>query len=282
MTNPPESYEVRPMTREELDAAVRWAKKEGWNPGVHDAECFFKTDPAGYFAGLVDGEMVASISAVSYGEDFGFIGFYIVKPEYRGQGCGIRVWNAAMERLGGRNIGLDGVLAEEKTYEKSGFKTAYHNIRFEGVGGSFRPGSVEPLGAFSFDEILEYDSQFFPVRREGFLKAWLAMPNIFAYGLRSNHALAGYGVVRSCSSGFKIGPLFANDANTAEEIFRALVAHTPNGPIFLDVPDVNQEAMNLAKRHRMAPSFETVRMYTQNAPDIKLSGVFGVTSFELG
>ena len=156
---------------------------------MHDAECFFKTDPTGYFAAFLDGGMIASISAVSYGGDFGFIGFYIVKPEYRGKGCGLAVWNAAMDYLQDRNIGLDGVLAEEKTYEKSGFKTAYHNIRFQGAGGRFRPGSVEPLGAFSFDEILEYDARFFPVPRRTFLKGWLAMPNIFAYGTRKNGAL---------------------------------------------------------------------------------------------
>ena len=104
--------------------------------------------PTGYFAGILDGEMVSSISAVSYGKDFGFIGFYIVKPGYRGQGYGLAVWKAAMRYLGNRTIGLDGVLAEEKTYEKSGFKTIYHNIRFEGVGGGFRPDCVEPLGEF--------------------------------------------------------------------------------------------------------------------------------------
>ncbi|MBI9076460.1 MAG: GNAT family N-acetyltransferase [Desulfatibacillum sp.] len=282
MTTPPHSFEVRRMTREELDTAVLWAKKEGWNPGVHDAECFYRTDPQGYFAGVLDGQLVSSISAVSYGEGFGFIGFYIVKPEYRGQGFGLAVWKAAMEYLGDRNIGLDGVLAEEKTYEKSGFKTVYHNIRFEGVGGGFRPDSVEPLESFSFDDILEYDSRFFPVPREAFLKGWLAMPNCFAYGVRENGSLGGYGVIRSCSSGFKIGPLFARDGNMAEDLFRALISHTPNGPVFLDVPESNREAVNMAKKHRMVKSFETVRMYTKEAPDMSLSGIFGVTSLELG
>lgn len=39
-----EDVEVRTMRREELAFAVDLAAREGWNPGVHDAECFFAAD----------------------------------------------------------------------------------------------------------------------------------------------------------------------------------------------------------------------------------------------
>jgi hypothetical protein len=38
----------------------------------------------------------------------------------------------------------------------------------------------------------------------------------------------------------------------------------------------------LAEAYRMQPSFETVRMYTGEAPDVDLGRIFGVTTFELG
>ena len=69
--------------------------------------------------------------AVSYGESYGFIGFYMVKRTYRNQGFGIPLWNKAMEHLSGRNIGLDGVLAQQDNYKKSGFQLADRNIRYE-------------------------------------------------------------------------------------------------------------------------------------------------------
>ncbi|MEO0870293.1 MAG: GNAT family N-acetyltransferase, partial [Cyanobacteria bacterium J06642_11] len=78
-----ERYHIRPMARHELDIAVAWAAAEGWNPGLHDADCFYPADPTGFLMGFLDGEPVASIAAVRYGETFGFIGFYIVKPEHR-------------------------------------------------------------------------------------------------------------------------------------------------------------------------------------------------------
>ena len=38
------------MNRDELDVAVEWAAKEGWNPGLNDAQVFWDTDPEGFVA----------------------------------------------------------------------------------------------------------------------------------------------------------------------------------------------------------------------------------------
>src|SRR3989344_1657368 len=123
------TYQVKRMNRKDLDTAVEWAAKEGWNPGLYDADAFYTTDPNGFFMGYLNDEPVASISVVSYGNGFGFLGFYIVKPEHRGKGYGIKVWNEALKYLSSHNVGLDGVVAQQENYKKSGFKLAYRNIR---------------------------------------------------------------------------------------------------------------------------------------------------------
>lgn len=99
------------MTRPEVDIAVEWAAKEGWNPGLHDADCYFTADTNGFLMGFLNDEPISVISVVRYGQTFGFLGFYIVKPEYRGKGYGIKIWNAGLKYLEGRTIGLDGVVA---------------------------------------------------------------------------------------------------------------------------------------------------------------------------
>ena len=58
-------YKIRTMTRQDLNIAVEWATKEGWNPGVYDTDAFYKTDPNGYFMGFLGDEPISSISAVS-------------------------------------------------------------------------------------------------------------------------------------------------------------------------------------------------------------------------
>jgi GNAT superfamily N-acetyltransferase len=80
------------MRREDLAFAIELAAREGWNPGLHDAECFFAADLGGFLIGERVGEPVGCISAVSYAGRYGFVGLYIVRPEYRGKGYGLRRW----------------------------------------------------------------------------------------------------------------------------------------------------------------------------------------------
>ena len=153
---------VRRMTESELNLALEWAAAEGWNPGLYDAECFYAADPKGFFLGEFDGEPIGCISAVAYDEHHGFVGFYIVKPQYRRQGFGLQLWDVAMAYLGGRNVGLDGVIAQQGNYRKSGFKLAYRNIRHRGECGGAEPSGLLDLSSVAFDEIARYDETVFP------------------------------------------------------------------------------------------------------------------------
>ena len=69
-------------------------------------------DTHSFQVGGLGGRPIGCIAAVSYGRRFGFIGLYIVLPEYRAMGCGIALWRASMARLAGRNVGRDGILAQ--------------------------------------------------------------------------------------------------------------------------------------------------------------------------
>ncbi|MGZ5006360.1 MAG: GNAT family N-acetyltransferase [Methylobacter sp.] len=283
MTSP--RYEIRTMFRDEIDMAIDWAASEGWNPGVYDADCFYAADPEGFLVGELNNEPVATISAVKYGQTSGFIGFYIVKPEHRGQGYGIQLWNAALDRLAGRNVGLDGVVAQQANYKKSGFELAYRNIRYEGLSGggySANPDAID-LSQLPFDVIEAYDRPFFPDNRTSFLKSWLNQPKSIALGIIQEEKLSGYGMIRTCRSGYKIGPLFADSPALAEALFIALKSRVePEKPVYLDVPEINREAVALAEKHKMQSVFETARMYTGTFPDLPLKRLFGVTSFEFG
>ncbi len=284
------NFTIRTMSRDEISIALDWASAEGWNPGLHDAEAFFAADPGAFLVGLRDGAPIAVISAAAYGDNFGFIGFYIVRADCRGRGFGWKIWQAAMARLCSRNIGLDGVLAQQDNYTRSGFQLSHRNVRYQGVA----PGKGELLSASEglrlvalsadcFAEVITYDRRFFPAPRENFLKSWLTRPQTVALGVERRGQLAGYGVLRRCRTGYKIGPLFADEPAIAQSLLDALVAEAPKGAaVFLDTPQCHRDAVALAERCGMAPVFETVRMYTGPAPDISLDRTYGVTSFEFG
>lgn len=279
-------YFIRNMTQDEVvNVAVKWVAEEGWNPGLHDAPCFYATDPKGFFVGLINNEPIACISAVAYDKDFAFLGFYIVKPKYRGKGYGLKIWNAAVDYLQTQNIGLDGVVEQQPNYKKSDFKLAYRNIRYEGKSKQTKEKNPEiiKLSEVSFDDLLNYDNNLFPVPRPKFLQCWIKQPESLALTVMQNDKIGGYGVIRKCQTGYKIGPMFANTENLAEKLFLALNNFVkPGTQIYLDTPEVNQAAVALAKRHNMNMVFETARMYTKNQPNIDIDRVFGVTTFELG
>ncbi len=278
-------YTIRRMNREDVELALGWAGNEGWNPGIYDAQCFYNTDPNGFFMGFLDNQPISSISAVKYDNNFGFLGLYIVKKEYRNLGFGLAIWNKAIGYLQDQNIGLDGVIAQQNNYKKSGFRLYYRNIRYQGKSKrySFNSENIIECAKIPFEDLLQYDNHLFPSSRPQFLKCWLNMPDSFSVCFLMQGKIAGYGVIRICRTGYKIGPLFADNFEIAENIFLALNNYIePEVPIFLDIPEVNSDALKLASKYQMKPMFETARMYTKFMPILPMNKIFGVTTFELG
>jgi GNAT superfamily N-acetyltransferase len=279
------AFRIATMNRDEVGFAIRLAADEGWNPGLHDAASFQAADPDGFLVGRLDGEPIGCVSAVSYPGQFGFIGLYIVVPRCRGRGYGIQLWRAAMERLAGHNVGLDGVFAQQDNYKRSGFRMANSNIRYERAGplASAPAAEIIAIARVPFATVTEYDRLHFPAMRESFLRHWIAQPDSAALAHFAHGRLQGYGVIRKCVQGHKIGPLFADHEEIAEQLYLALCRRAGvDEPVYLDVPEVNDAGLNLAEKYGMKKVFGTARMYTGELPRIPQKRVFGVTTFELG
>jgi GNAT superfamily N-acetyltransferase len=281
-------FTVRPMKRPELDLALNWAAKEGWNPGLHDAEAFWNADSEGFFVAMHNSEVIGTVSIISYDCRFGFIGLLILRPDYRKRGWGREFWNEALRMIRDRlqpgvAIGLDGVLAMQPFYEKSGFQLGTKNLRFQGTGvAGPLPNGLLPAARVPFDDLVVCDAAHFPGPRSRFLTHWLKMPDSAAFAARGPMKLAGYALVRKCQTGFKIGPLFARNDSTAEDLFKACSNHAAGQPLFLDVPESNAPAMALAARHNMKQVSSTVRMFNGVLPKFNAAGVYGFTTPELG
>ncbi len=279
---------IRNMRREELDILVDWATVEGWNPGLSDADIFWATDPEGFIAAELNGELVGGGSIVSYDGHYGFMGFFIIHPDHRGRGLGNRLWHERQQLLIRRLhapavIGMDGVFDMQAYYAKGGFVFSDRELRFEGIGqSSAAPGETVELSDLPFAEIDAYDRAHFPAPRSEFLRRWIEQPGVQALGSLSDGRLAGFGVMRPCQKGFKIGPLFADDPAVAEEIFQALSARVAGETIYLDVPEINRAAMTMAQNHGMKEVFGCAKMYFGPQPDLPEQEIFAVTTFELG
>lgn len=267
----------------EIPFILSLAEKEGWNPGLYDAAPFYAADSNGFFMGELDGKRIGTVSAVAYDASYGFLGLYIVLPEYRQRGYGHQLFKAALEYLGERAIGLDGVPAQQASYQAAGFQLYAHNIRFEGlIQPTKQAQELIDLRKAPFDAICAYDASIFGSPRAAFLKGWMHMPNARGLAYMLGGRVQGFGIIRQCISGWKIGPLFADQPQIATDIFNALSAHAEKESIFLDVHQSHASAMAIAQHFNMREVFQTARMYTKTPPPRLEEKEFGITSFELG
>jgi len=273
------------MKRSELDIAIDWAEAEGWNPGIHDADCFWAADPNGFLIGVSGDEPVAMVSAVAYGASYGFMGFYIVKRELRNRSYGVQLWDEGLRYLANRCIGLDSVRPDLVSHKKPEFRPAYANYRFKWIKDeewAVAPEVIE-LSQVPFSIVTAYDCEVFGFSRESFLKCWISRPGTTALGIVKDGGLSAYGVIRACRQGFKIGPLFADNPEFARALFEALTRDVKMGlQVYLDTPERNAESVILARSYGMTEIFRTTRMYNKQEPPLPLDKWFGVTSFELG
>ncbi|MCF6313983.1 MAG: hypothetical protein L3J39_16170 [Verrucomicrobiales bacterium] len=286
-----ESLKIRALLRSEFDLVIEWAAKEGWNPGLDDADIFWQTDPQAYLGVELEGELVAAGSVVSYDGKFGFMGFFIVRADLRGLGIGTQLWfhrrDVLLARLEpGACIAMDGVFDMQDWYAKGGFVFAHRNLRMLGVGRATTSDTTcVDLGELPFEQIAEYDARHFGYPREAFLRPWIQPKSGRALGVVEEGRLRGYGVVRECQEGFKIGPLFADDAAVADQIFEALADYAAGQSLILDVPEVNEAAMELARKNEMKEVFGCARMYygaDETGETLPWQNIYGVTTFELG
>ncbi|WKY44930.1 hypothetical protein Q5O14_02210 [Eubacteriaceae bacterium ES2] len=280
------NYSIRQANEKDMTYILNKAKKEGWNPGLNDGAAFFSADPKGFFIGEYNHEQISCISAVRY-KGFGFIGLYIVEEDFRGHGFGLAIWNHAMNHLKGLNIGLDGVVAQQENYKKSGFNLAHTNMRFKltppTVSGTKLSDHIVSAPLVDFESLLAYDSAHFPSPRQAFLKSWFSTETAKTLVYQDDQKrIQGMGTIRQCIQGFKIGPLYAKTLEIADQILSNLIPFSQQRPVFLDVATNNPDALALVKKHQMTYVFETARMYTDGQPILPWQEVYGITSFELG
>ncbi len=273
---------IKTATLADMSTMIEFAKQEGWNPGLTDKIPFYFTDPEGFFIGYLNDQPIGCISAPQWNSSFGFMGFYIVIANCRGQGYGFELWNHALSYLEGKSIGLDGVPAQQENYKKSGFLLHHNNLRYKGRIEGKTYHYLLKADQVPFNQLVEFDATISGYERRRFLQHWITMPNTYSLVLQENDRVKGFGTLRKCYSGFKIGPLYADSAEIAEDILLSLASYSKGEDLYLDIVQENSEALRLSTQYGFIKVFETARMYKGIAPKSPLSKIFGVTTFELG
>jgi hypothetical protein len=276
---------IRNAQFQEMPNLISLAAKEGWNPGLNDAEFYFKADSSGFIIALLNEQLAGCISAISYSESFAFIGFHLIAEEFRNRGFENYLLQVVLQKFGGINIGLNSVEHNVEYYESFGFKPAHKILRYEGiVNGNYEPceNIISPF-IKKYDLLYDYEKKFFPADRKLFMYQWMNQPGSMLLAKFADNEYKGFGLFLPCLTGYKIAPLICDDLSTAEKVISNLLYNLQKDTRFyLDVPENNENALILAEKLNMKLITKTVRMYSQTVPAIGIKNIYGFTSFELG
>ena len=275
---------IRKITLQEMVFPMEVAFKERWNPGLYDGAAFYQADPEGFFLAELEGGLTGGISAVSYGDKLVVIGNHFVLPPFRKKGIGRTLWEYALDLAGDKSIRVNGLPEGKAFYESYGFHGMCNIIRY---GGSiFAEGRISDdiysAQDIDFRLLTEFDAGFFGVSRAAFLKTWLETPAMVSLCLLKEGEIRGWGCMRRCRKGWRLGPVFARSETYAEELLRHFAVKTIAESVYMEVAESNSQAIRLAFAMGMTPWEARLRLYRGELIEEPFDQIFGFTTVDIG
>ncbi len=298
------SYRIRPMMAADRPLVTSWAQQEGFCPGLGDVDIYHDTDRQGIWIGEWQEEPVGCIAGIRYDDHYGFMGLFLVRKDYRGRGFGLALWQQAIAYLENvACVGLEAALTQVENYQTWGFQPAYYTRRYRLPAGDQRrllcfvntailpPGYLLMMGHQLREATVQaYDARHEATPRPLFLHEWLnsAAGKVMVI-VNTTGDCCGYGRIRPCwlpddtdtPTGWRIGPLVADSTPLAGVLLDTLIGDRP-GPVIMDVPEVNADALYLLEERGFELNSMNLRMYRGNPPQLPLEDIYGLTSLELG
>lgn len=252
---------LRLATPEDIPAALDLCRIAGWNQRNEDWARLLRYEPQGCFAADVDGTLVGTVTTTSYGSELAWIGMMLVHPDFRRQGIATRLMNRALDYLRDRQvrcIKLDATPEGQQVYEKIGFRSEWTLRRWMRASTDQPAVDLEDhpyeTGHGVLVPYLALDRKSFGVDRQSWLLNLLPDSLIQcqprAIGMLRRGYLASY-----------LGPMVASRLEDARSVVSKLCDETGD-PIFWDIPDQNQPAIEIAEAFNFRPVRHLVRMWT--------------------
>lgn len=257
------------MNPSEFEEINQWCIDEGWNIGLYDSETYYKVDPLGHFVAKTS-KAIASLSLVKHSPTFFTLGPFIVHKSYRGQGIGEKLWNVAMTRMNYEHpdslIVLYAVSKQVERYKRAGFMPVLKNQRWYINSKSSILPSINYHSVSLTKDLITTVSQYYKnhyfTDRELLFTNILKKPETNGLVIIDDNLIKGFGFIRRCVRGFRIGSLVADTPEIAQVLISDLLDFSLQEPVFIDVPDSNPHEvsyLNVFNAAR-APQEDTITM----------------------
>ena len=248
---------IRPLTPDDVDGAFRLSRCIGWNQRADDWRMLLRLAPATAFAAVGDARkapdkpIVGTAIGIDYGA-FAWIAMMLVDPAHRGRGIGSRLLEAVMDAVPSTlPIRLDATPLGRPLYQRYGFEdeaTLSRHVRHARLerrapsraGGASQlggPALARPLTEADLAFVLEQDRETFGGTRSSVLEWAFRGAARYARVLRSDDGVMQYCLGRPGRLFDQIGPVVANDDETAHALVRAALAEAGEAPVAVDAFD---------------------------------------------
>lgn len=111
-----------------------------------------ESDPGCFLVAELANErkIIAACCGIRFGDDLGKMGLYMVHENYRGRGIGRKIWDCALKRLEGRNIGVHAQKDIFKYYkERYGFRYECKTVVYQCFDGSKLQSEIPSIHGLS-------------------------------------------------------------------------------------------------------------------------------------
>ena len=224
----------------QLECCLALSRAAGWNQNAADWGLMLAIG-RGWGLTQADGRLVASTLVLPYGA-FAWVSMVLVLPEYRRKGYASRLLRRALAELRATRLTpvLDATPAGRAVYLLQGFRDSWGFRRYRVNGGAPALADwdegVRPLAPADWEQILVLDARAFGANREPVLRALaVRLPQVALVCERAG-TIRGYLLGRDGNEACQLGPLVADDAETAIALLNAALQRA-SMPLYVDAAD---------------------------------------------
>lgn len=282
---------IRSFTIGDIDFAHNMTEIEEWNNTRKDIERMFKLNPSGCFVAEVKGKRVGHVFSVRYGE-LGWIGFLIVRAEYRVKGVGTSLLRKAIGHLlscGAETVKLEAVPEIASIYRKLGFVDEYDSLRFLGKTrklASATSSNTKLLEGSMLKEAAKFDAGYFGADRSEVLTRLYNDYTKLCLVSCIESRIVGYIMCRKAENGYRAGPWVCTpeDSHAPRELLaKCTEILGQNAELYVGVPAANKVAVEIMQEFGFEQYSKSIRMrFGKKLETDNINGVFAIGGPEKG
>ncbi|GFT13364.1 n-acetyltransferase domain-containing protein [Trichonephila clavipes] len=297
-------FVLRNLRCDDIPELIALPRDEGREMGQEpEILSWLNIDPSGIFVGENEenGEIIGCCCGIALSDTHGYIGMYVVKPKFRGLGLGRVLWNAAVNRLGNRNVSLSSASKMMVFYRgKAGFSftakwtvdlyVATNPILLSNASSRPLPFTivVEPEGLL-VQHVINYDYSVHKYDRSTIVKETIREAGTLTLmaiepSIDVNLKVTGYACMKKGLQGhWLIAPVYAEDYSSARSLVHGLMNALSDDQlkegVVAKLVSSNYEAAKLFHQIGMKKSpYQLQRLFTKEVFEIPESKIFALQS----